>query len=241
MDWSNELELLASSKSDIPSWSTLGDAMTIVSEEFGSNAVGNGHGGKAGYDYCRIHVSECADLVQRERRAKGRLDTLGWHLFTVFLLDSTRFKRMGTGDITTYPYNVYGLVPFSDIAVTSPLTTVYHATEIGNRDNIKNEGLKPSSKTDYVDAEGKLHVCLTLDGDEKAAANWVKLLSNNKSLAQSDYMILQVNLEGVSARMYHDLHGLSESGIVIDQFSAIPPDKIADEFRLLNGQWTKQE
>jgi hypothetical protein len=232
-----ELEFLALAKPD--TWSTLDEAMTVVSEGFGSYFFNHDRCGRAGYDYARIDIAQC-DVAQRERDVKSRLDQIGWQMFTIFLLDRTRYKRMGTGDIDKAECNVYGIVPFGDIKVAPWPTFVYHATEIVTAEVIKTEGLKPSKRTDYPDAEGKLHVCQSFEGDEKSATHWVNLLSQNRGLSRSDYTILRVKLESVHARMYHDLHGLCGSGIVVDQFSVIPPNTITSEFRLVEDSWVER-
>jgi hypothetical protein len=91
----------------------------------------------------------------------------------------------------------------------------------------------------YPDTEGKLHVCRAFDGDEGSASYWARLLSENQSLSLSDYTILEINLEGAPGRTYHDLHGISGSGIVIDQFSVMRPNTISNEFRFSDDKWMK--
>jgi hypothetical protein len=146
---------------------------------------------------------------------------------------------MGPGTATPPTINLYAIVPFERVALAPLPSVVYPATEAAALVNIRREGLKPSTRTDYPDTAGKLHVCRVLYGDNTSAAFWARELSRSRNLPLSEYTLLEVHLGGVQARMYHDLHSLAGAGIVMDRFAAIPPRNLAKEFRLSEGEWVE--
>ena len=232
------IDLLSSMSLLGVNWPTIHNALTVLEDCFGHHCLSSNLGKRGYFFIARIRVGDCNNLPALERAVSGKLDAAGWHMATLYLLDRTRFKRMGTDQVTPCDSNVYGLVPFSDLQIPCP-TRVFHATWSQNIEGIRRDGLKPSQINEYRDTEGKLHVCQKLDGGEDSATKWAKLLSESRNMPMTDYSILEINLSGIDTRSYIDLHGLCGAAIVLDQFDSIPFNQVTAVYSYNGIEWMK--
>jgi hypothetical protein len=236
MQLPNELEALSMAKQ---TWSDLPIALHAAAKCFGSAYLGCSQVQRGNHDLACLHVCDSSELNSLEKAAREALDSKDWHMINVYCLDPTRFKGMGNAPATTFYYNVYGIAPHAEIVVAPQPNRVYHATLKSTMNAIRAEGLKPSQKSVYRDAAGKLHICRHLDGANNAATYWASELSKSNNKPLSEYVILEIDLDGVSCRTYIDLHGIAGSGLVLDRFDRIPFRKVTAIFEFADEHWSR--
>ena len=196
------------------------DVLGMVRSLLGENWLWDGgRMNSLGHHYWTFDYEPAFDLASIEDEIRRKLDEIEWQFVTIShkVVDGADRK-----------FKWFGIAPILSKSVDAS----YHATRLRTIPLILEHGLLPSNKerqaSAFPDTEGVIHVCETLGDDaghEKGSAVWwAHTLSEKNCLKATDYGIVRIDMKGLVARVYQDMH--STSGLIVDRIDRIPTERI---------------